>query len=260
MCQLMSIREYQSPTMRNLEPSYLHRIDQYWADFLGCTVAELHSAQTTVVYSEHSPGLFCLTTGSSRVLSIHSDLEGCVSAVSWPQNGQLNGHTVHDFLAPFGRITESYGPGKVFYCTPGSFLPGDEQSSRALTPDDQPYIEEFAHIMGWSQLLPLDVYPWVHPVGILQDGRLASMTAVLIWGDVIGAIMVGTLPEYRNRGYARAVVRSATRWMLEETGLIPQYDTAVSNLASLQIAQDLGYQPYGHIAYGKLLLDEYIAS
>ena len=81
--------------------------------------------------------------------------------------------------------------------------------------------------------------------GWFAEARLISAAAVQVWGDSIGEIFVDTLAQHRRRGYARMVTRAATRWLLEETSLIPQYDAELTNPASLRVAQAIGYEPYG---------------
>ena len=62
---------------------------------------------------------------------------------------------------------------------------------------------------------------------------------------MLGEVLVGTASRSRRQGLARAVTRSVTAWLLEETTLIPQYDAALTNTASLRVATAAGYQPYG---------------
>jgi len=54
-------------------------------------------------------------------------------------------------------------------------------------------------------------------------------------------IVVSTNPKFRKKGYGKAVVHAATNWCFKNN-LIPIYLVIQSNLASVNLAQSLGYK------------------
>jgi RimJ/RimL family protein N-acetyltransferase len=85
---------------------------------------------------------------------------------------------------------------------------------RELTEDDIPAAMELSTLAGWNQTPAdwralLDVSPDLC-LGIECDGRLAATTTLVCYETRLAWIgMVLTHPEYRRRGYARALVKLA---------------------------------------------------
>lgn len=56
-----------------------------------------------------------------------------------------------------------------------------------------------------------------------------------------GNLVVWTSPEYRGRGYGKAVVSAATKWCLENN-VLPVYWVDETNKASLNLAKNIGFR------------------
>ena len=222
------------------------QVDSYWADFLGCTPATLYRGGDTITYRNTSPGLFCLEIGDSRILSLARGIS------VRPPCGPLNEDWIYRVLAKKGPVGEVYGPGDVFYVTTDTFEPVNENICKPLKDTDQNILNQFATLAQWRCEFPNQTLSWTHAFGIYQDGKLVSAATTIVWSNTIAAVKVATLTDYRGRGYGRAVTSAVTSTILNETRLIPQYDTETSNYPSQQIARGLGFQPYGRIYYGKL--------
>lgn len=225
---------------------YRERVDSYWADFLGCAPESLYRYGDTIVHHETSDGLFCLEIGDSRVLSLAPGIS------ITPPYGPLSREWIFSTLMCAGAVHEIYGPGDLFYCTPCTFRPIDNTSCQPLKDANREELERFARAAQWQCALKNQVYSWDYAFGIYHDSELVSAATIIIWGETIAALKVATLPEYRGRGYGSAVTSAVTRAILNETHLIPQYDTATSNHYSQRIAEALGFKRYGQIYYGKL--------
>lgn len=224
-------------------------IDQYWARFLGCNHTDLRSGRDRLLYHRASPGIFSLTVNRSRVISLRPGVPTLPSEVS------LTPSVVRQALQGMGAIEEIYGPAVVMYGHRGEFRPRDERNAQLLdSPEDRTNLLRFAKLVGWQEYVHQTVVFWDYAFGIYQDGTLAAVATATIWGGILGALKVATAPDYRRRGLGGAVVSAATRWMLENTRLIPQYDTASVNTASRKLGASLGYREYGSIFYGKLAL------
>jgi RimJ/RimL family protein N-acetyltransferase len=90
-----------------------------------------------------------------------------------------------------------------------------------------------------------DDLPWRRPcLGIVTDGRLASLCYSARNTPIAAEAGVDTLQEFRGRGYAPAVVAAWARAVRAE-GRIPLYSTSWDNLASRSVARKLGLVLYG---------------
>jgi RimJ/RimL family protein N-acetyltransferase len=234
--------------MKAISKSHLQQIDQYWSTFLGCTFETFQHPEPTLTISAVSPGLFVFMNHSSRVYALapglNLDIGKRLATLCLCENDITQ--ATRRLLADYGPLY-LYGPAQILYCSADTFRPGQEAHNRPLTISDHDAIQQFCNQAGPLHWTVDDVDRWPRVFGIFADGHLVSTAAVQAWGNVIGAISVVTLPAYRNRGYAQAITRAATRWMLEETSLIPQYDAELSNTASLRVARAVGYQPYGRL-------------
>lgn len=210
--------------------------------------------------SERSPGLVALQAGQSWVLSLAPgiDAEAVAPLVRALGLWRLPRDTHAEPCQPCLELVEApcdplnavglrefYGPAQVLYCEPEIFRVGDEAGVRRLDATDGPRIERFRAGMGQLAWSLEDPRRWVAAFGLLDADELISAAAVQVWGDCIGEVFVDTLPQHRRRGHAKMVARAVTRWLLEETSLIPQYDAELTNLASLHVARAIGYEPYG---------------
>ena len=76
-------------------------------------------------------------------------------------------------------------------------------------------------------------------------GEVRVSTAELIDSgqDPFRAIGIGTVPQHRGRGYAKACLSAATSYALAR-GLVPLYNTQTCNPASMAVARAVGYQEY----------------
>lgn len=234
------------------------RIDEYWANYLGCQVEDLHAAGTRTVFSERYPGIFGLMVGQARVYSIHPALQPFLAdpGFFFTPPGEFSPAAFPGLVARAGlHVQETYGPGWLTYCDPASFRPRDDRSVCILDDTNAAEIGQLAEVVGWSELFRENSSQWIARFGLFQDRELASVAMLRAWGRQIGSLTVATRPECRGRGCASQVVSRATRWLFEETDLVPQYDTALHNLASLRVAHGLGYRTYGQIVYVRLVSD-----
>jgi predicted GNAT family acetyltransferase len=65
-------------------------------------------------------------------------------------------------------------------------------------------------------------------------------------GELIVEVGVDTHPDFRRRGFGKAVVSAMTEALLKQ-GRIPVYRCSEDNIASLRLAQSVGYETYAHI-------------
>jgi predicted GNAT family acetyltransferase len=77
-------------------------------------------------------------------------------------------------------------------------------------------------------------------------GRLVSWAAIKLKSDTVWELAVATEPDYRGRGFARAVVAAATRHTLDH-GRVPIYIHDRDNSTSAFVARAVGFQLYCEI-------------
>jgi GNAT superfamily N-acetyltransferase len=72
-------------------------------------------------------------------------------------------------------------------------------------------------------------------------GEIVGAASASADSDIMWQIGVDTLPDYRNRGVAKATVSALTEYMLE-IGIVPYFSTFESNNESRAVAGALGYK------------------
>lgn len=81
--------------------------------------------------------------------------------------------------------------------------------------------------------------------GAFAQGRLVSAASAYPWGGArLADIGVVTLPEFRGRGHARAVVRALCKYTAEQ-GYEPQYRCQFDNEPSIALAKSAGLTYFG---------------
>jgi predicted GNAT family acetyltransferase len=79
--------------------------------------------------------------------------------------------------------------------------------------------------------------------GVFVDGQLVALAGYDVWAGIIAHISVVTHPAFRARGFGRSAVAHVVKRALL-ANLIPQYRTLEFNLASIRIADSLGFCHY----------------
>ncbi len=109
----------------------------------------------------------------------------------------------------------------------------------------------FAHITSVAFEIPLtvclDVYgsadAWAgdfHGFVGYADQLPVTTTATVVAANVVGIYSVGTLPQYRQRGYAEAIIRQALALEKERTGIATSILQATHS--GLHLYQQMGYR------------------
>ncbi|MDB6078567.1 MAG: family N-acetyltransferase [Akkermansiaceae bacterium] len=213
-------------------------VTAYWAGFFDCISSELFAEPARfnghVGEMEGYWGAWALFREGSAMISLPPDSEALISSL-------LTTRTIEEFAAALKPVTErTIGPAYVGYA---ASLSGGSDLARSLTPADAAALDQ---LQG-----ACDETDWDHGggsidqpcSGVFIDGRLAALAGYEIWGGTIAHLSVVTHPAFRGKGHGRdAVAHLAERAI--EAGLLPQYRTLESNLASIQIARALGFEHY----------------
>lgn len=124
--------------------------------------------------------------------------------------------------------------------------------ARVLRPGDYPLYQAFfreahpgARPEGWLEEYFLEKNGYF--VGYEWAGRLACVCDAPDMPYMEGEIQhtgIYTLKEARRMGFARRTAALAARHLME-MGVCPQWECALDNQASFELAKSVGYEPYG---------------
>jgi GNAT superfamily N-acetyltransferase len=235
----------------------LQAVVAFWADHLGCSRVQLAQPRTSVV--PNGPDL-----ASFRGATVMYRPPACVLAVpaDWhaPVASRI-GHRppvevfdVSVLRQVFGAAVDMViGPAWLGYADGSDFRPAPTMGTRLLTDQDLAALERLAAACGPVAWEHSGIDPARPPVFGCFDGEVLAAAGMLEqWGDRLLQVGIVTRPDYRGRGYGRAVVSAMTAHGLE-TGRVVQYRTLQANLPSVGIAQALGFQRFAQTLAVRLI-------
>jgi RimJ/RimL family protein N-acetyltransferase len=117
---------------------------------------------------------------------------------------------------------------------------------RQLTDDDAAIFAEFETSAPPQDLddAYVELDHWA-VFGGFAERRLVSAASMYPWGGArLADVGILTLPPFRGRGHARAVVRAICRYAAQQ-GYQPQYRCQLDNQASAALAKAAGLTPFG---------------
>jgi RimJ/RimL family protein N-acetyltransferase len=223
-------------------------VTDYWANHLGCSVADLSGNLPLVIPHGREltgyRGVFAFFREAAPVISVPTNLRKEISAFCVKQSAD-------DLMSParFAACAQILqgtviGPASVGYADDVT-LRQTAGKARLLVPSDEraaSELEASCPSIEWEH--GGSVIGEQPTAGIFFGDRLVALAGYEIWGNSIAHIAVVTEPEFRGRGFARSAVSEIARHALE-AGLIPQYRTLTSNTASMRVADALGFRYYG---------------
>ncbi|MGI6173966.1 MAG: GNAT family N-acetyltransferase [Christensenellales bacterium] len=130
-------------------------------------------------------------------------------------------------------------------------------ATRILTPADYPFYEAFFREMHPNA----DPSGWLHEYfsykskgglfsGCFRDSRLVSVCDAPDMPYMEGEIQhtgIATLESERRKGYAKYAAALSAHHLIE-SGICPQWECDAENIASIRLAQSVGYEEYA-LAY-----------
>jgi GNAT superfamily N-acetyltransferase len=235
----------------------LQAVVAFWAAHLGCSEVQLAQPSTSVV--SNGPEL-----ASFRGATVVFRPPACVLAVptDWydPVASRV-GHRppaeVFDVILlghVFGAaVDQVIGPAWLGYADASDFRPAPTMGTRLLIDQDLAALERLAAACGPTAWEHSGIDPARPPVFGCFDGEVLAAVGMLErWGDRQLQVGIVTHPDYRGRGYGKAVVSAMTAHGLASGGVL-QYRTLQANLPSVGIAQALGFQRFAHTLAVRLI-------
>ncbi len=146
-------------------------------------------------------------------------------------------------------IERTVGPAYQGYLDPENFHPRPSPLVRKITSEDRPGLKDL--------IQPCQTVEWEHSglsiqdkhlFGCFLDGRIVAVAGNIMWDPDTANPGVITHPDYRGKGYGTVVVSASVRRGLKH-GYLVLYQTLLSNIPAVKIAQTLGFQQYAqHVA------------
>jgi GNAT superfamily N-acetyltransferase len=222
------------------------RIMQFWAGHLGCSAAVLRDPGVKVLGGARPGTMFIFRYQDACLWQVHADSVASTVAIldqRLPVAQAFSEGFVRNTIGP--ALNRLLGPCPLGYCDARTFRRDAVATQcRQLIPSDHAEVDDLARACGaeaWEHGgVDLPTQPAVF--GYFEGGRLVAAASYEIWGSAIAHVGVATAPDWRGRGLGKIVATAATADALER-GLVPQWRTLASNVASVSVGRAIGYQP-----------------
>lgn len=141
-----------------------------------------------------------------------------------------------------------YGADNLFYLATGKAAGFAEPATnvRQLTTDDAAIFDQFCAKASEEDIdaAYVELDHWL-VYGAFENNELVCACSMYAWNQSkLADLGVLTLPDFRGKGYARAVVQAICRHAAE-AGFEPQYRCQLDNAASVQLAKAAGFKLFG---------------
>ena len=229
--------------------------NEFYSRFCGTNISEAANGVTFVCSESRNEELRGLGCKYSVFALVKDDV--CIVSYA-PQYAdffkKLHGMSASDIL---GEIEASFRIKKMQLMKFAEERVHDFGSARILEKSDYQLYEEFfratspkADPSGWLREYFEEKAEKEYFAGYLLDGRLVSVCDapdMPYMEDVIQHTGIVTLETERRKGYAKRTAALAA-YHLIENGICPQWECHVENIASIALAEAVGYEKSG-VAY-----------
>jgi GNAT superfamily N-acetyltransferase len=237
-------------------PATITRLDTHWGGLFGATAKELYTPGVRVV--AHGPAL--ADYQGAYVLRHHAACFVSVPpAYLAHTTAAFGGRAVHEvfdrrFLAAAfgGAINQIIGPAYQGYLDAAGFRPADTMGARQLTYVHIPALTRLEEACLSSEWEASGIDYHRPPLFGCFAGTELAAAATLEQRDPI-SLSIGVIvhPDYRGRGYGKAVVSEATAYALAQMPIV-HYQTLLVNAHSIAIASALGFAEYAQTLAARL--------
>jgi len=197
---------------------------------------------------------YLLVWWGPRAAAVHlwGRAEGLVDGVPCSSRAVVVVHTrellerVRGFLAPKGELEVREHLEMVV--DERGFAPHPAGEAVRLRPDDERHVRALLELMGWQDLGEGEVKRLLarnRYYGIFAGERLVSVAGTHLRTPEVWVVgNVYTHPDYRGRGYAKAVTSAVTRDALS-SGARALLHAAEGNEPAIRVYRSLGYEVVG---------------
>lgn len=237
-------------------PATIARLDAHWAGLFGASAKELYTPGLRVV----AHGAALADYQGAYVLRHHAacfvSVPPAYLALATQAFGGRAVQEVFDrrFLAAVfgGAINQIIGPAYQGYLDAGDFRPTGTLGARQLTYVHIPALTRLEEACLSSEWEASGIDYHRPPLFGCFAGKELVAAATLEQRDPI-SLSIGVIvhPDYRGRGYGKAVVGEATAYALAQLPIV-HYQTLLVNAHSIAIAAALGFAEYAQTLAARL--------
>ena len=237
-------------------PATIARLDAHWSGLFGASAKELHASAVRVV--AHGPalaeyqGAYVLRHRAACFVSVPPVyLAHATAAFAGRAVGEVFDRR---FLAAAfgGAINQIIGPAYQGYLDAADFRPANTLAARQLTYVHIPALTRLEEACLSSEWEASGIDYHRPPIFGCFAGKELVAAATLEQRDPI-SLSIGVIvhPDYRGRGYGKAVVSEATAYALAQLPIV-HYQTLLVNAHSIAIATALGFAEYAQTLAARL--------
>lgn len=226
--------------------------EQFYSCFCGIDISELKQG----IYFICSPGRDAKLKGFGRKYTLFIFVKDDLCVVSYsPKHAAfietLKGCGIHEIVERVNHMYKIKNMQLMIFHDETVTQYGD---ARILRDTDYPLYETFfcaanhtASPGGWLYEYFAEKTAKEYMVGYIKNGRLVSVCDapdMPYMEDKIQHTGIETLEEERKKGYAKCVTALAAHHLMEN-GICPQWECNGNNIASIKLAESIGYRKYG---------------
>lgn len=225
------------------------RAGEYWGSFFGLPPQELaHPGLRVVPHAGLGdyPGAWIFWRGDTVLLSAPEELVPDLQAATAKEAACAPAELSRHFRACTERLI---GPAYQGFLDPIWFRPSEDSAAAPLLPGD-PRLQALC--------TACDPQEWSHAgidsgrpepcFGYRLGDRLVAAAQNAYWAEATVSPGLIVHPDYRGRGYGKAVLSAVVSDALRQDHLV-LYQTLSSNTPAIRAAESLGFRPYAtHLA------------
>lgn len=231
--------------------SSLTRVEQYWAQKLGVAPQTLKLAGIFVVsFPTETQVDFARIFVKDRtcIISVpEAQKEAVCRRIENIQPEKIfHRATLYSIFGPdiyfkVGRLFQGYAEVEDF--TPYQLIDNNTKIRLVTREDEETFynLSSACDSLQWAHSGVKFLKP--HLYGLFLDNQLAALSHYDMWTEYAASIGVITHPNFRNRGYGKAVVSAAIQDAIDN-GHLAIYQTLLDNSHSVLLAKRLGFKEY----------------
>jgi RimJ/RimL family protein N-acetyltransferase len=220
----------------------LAAVEAFWADWLGCRVADLRR-QGTVVVTRPEPATSALALLRPPALVVAVPATWRPAAAPLERLAPAEAFQPDRLLAVFGAAAgEVVGPAYQGFTDSVDAAALWAQDVHRLGETDRAALAALRRAAGERAWEHSAIDPDRPPLfGRFAGGQLVAAATLEDAGEPVASVGVLTHPGHRGRGHGRAVAGAATQAAVA-AGSVAHYQTLDANLSSVAVARALGYR------------------